>query len=169
VLPEISNGVDADAIAVNSTGTTIVGNADTTTQDPLALEWVNVAIKEFPSLASNLTSGALAVNASGQAVGAAVLTTDDNAQAVLWASGKATDLHFPGVTAAGATWINTSGVIVGDNSSHAFIDQNGTATDLNTLIPANSGVTLTTAASINDQGASSAPPSTPRASTSATS
>ena len=30
--------------------------------------------------------------------------------------------------------------------------QNGTVTDLNTLIPADSGVTLITAASINDQG-----------------
>ncbi len=152
VLPELPNGVDADAQAVNSTGTTIVGNADTTTQAPLAVEWINGTITKLPSLASTLTSGALAVNTSGEAVGAAVLTTDNNAHAVLWANGKATDLHFPGSSDAEATGINTSGVIVGDNSSHAFIDQNGTVTDLNTLIPANSGVTLVTAHSINDQG-----------------
>lgn len=98
--------------------------------------------------------GSAGGHASGQAVGAAVLSTDDNSHAVLWANGKATDLHF-GASLGGdaeATGINVSGVIVGDGGGHAFIDQNGTVTDLNTLIPAISGVTLTTAASINDQG-----------------
>jgi probable HAF family extracellular repeat protein len=153
VLPLLPKGVDADAIAVNSTGTTIVGNADTTTQDALAVEWVNGSISRFRALSGTLTSGALAVNASGQAVGAAVLTSDGNAHAVLWANGKATDLRFPGGGDAEATGINVNGVIVGDSAGHAFIDQNGTATDLNTLIPAGSGVTLATAASINDSGA----------------
>jgi probable HAF family extracellular repeat protein len=152
VLPELPKGSDADARAVNSAGTTIVGDADTTTQVALAVEWINGSITKLPSLATTLTSSALAVNSSGEVVGAAVLTSDDNAHAVLWTNGKATDLHFPGNSDAEATGINTSGVIVGDNSSHAFIDQNGTVTDLNTFLPANSGVTLVTAASINDQG-----------------
>jgi probable HAF family extracellular repeat protein len=152
VLPLLSKGVDADAAAVNSAGTTIVGNADTTTQDAVAVEWVNGAIKKFPALTGTLTSAALAVNASGQAVGASVLTADGNAHAVLWANGKATDLRFPGGGDAEATGINVNGVIVGDGAGRAFIDQNGTATDLNTLIPAGSDVTLTTAASINDSG-----------------
>jgi probable HAF family extracellular repeat protein len=153
VLPLLQRGVDADAVAVNSAGTTIVGDADTTTQDPVAVEWVNGAIKRFPALAKTLTSEALAVNASGQAVGAAVLTTDGNAHAVLWANGNATDLRFPGGGDAEARAINVNGVIVGDSGGRAFIDRNGTATDLNTLIPAGSGVTLATAASINDNGA----------------
>jgi probable HAF family extracellular repeat protein len=152
VLPLLPRGVDADAAAVNSAGTTIVGDADTTTQDAVAVEWVNGAIKKFPALTGTLTSEALAVNASGQAVGAAVLTADGNAHAVLWANGKATDLRFPGGGDAEATGINGNGVIVGDSAGRAFIDRNGAATDLNTLIPAGSGVTLATAASINGNG-----------------
>ena len=157
VLPLLSRGVDANAIAVDPAGTTIVGNADTTTQDPMAVEWVNGAIKKLPALGSTFTSGALAVNAAGQVVGSAVLSTDGNAHAVLWANGKATDLHFGAGGDAEATSVNASGVIVGDGGAgegggHAFISQNGTATDLNTLIPAGSGVTLNTAASINDHG-----------------
>jgi probable HAF family extracellular repeat protein len=157
VLPLLPRGVDADAIAVNSAGTTIVGNADTTAQDAMAVEWVNGAIRRLPALGATLTSGALAVNAAGQVVGSAVLTSDGNAHAVLWANGKATDLHFGNAGDAEATSVNASGVIVGDGGGGdgfgtAFISQNGVATDLNTLIPAGSGVTLTTAASINDSG-----------------
>jgi probable HAF family extracellular repeat protein len=157
VLPLLpKGGADANAIAVNAAGTTIVGNADATNQDPMAVEWVNGAIKKLPALGSTLTSGALAVNASGQVVGSAVLTSDGNAHAVLWANGKATDLHFGAAGDAEATSINASGVIVGDGGGDgfgtAFINQNGVTTDLNTLLPAGSGVTLVTAASINDSG-----------------
>ena len=157
VLPLLPRGSDANAIAVDPAGTTIVGNADTTTQDAMAVEWVNGAIKKLPALGATLTSGALAVNAAGQVVGSAVLNSDGNAHAVLWANGKATDLHFGAGGDAEATSVNASGVIVGDGAvgdggQDAFISQNGTATDLNTLIPAGSGVTLNTAASVNDHG-----------------
>jgi probable HAF family extracellular repeat protein len=157
ILPLLPKGVDANAIAVDSAGTTIVGQADTATTDDRAVEWLNGVIKLLPSLPNSSTSKALAVNNSGEAVGAALNNTDLNAHAVLWANGKATDLHFGNAGDAEATSINASGVIVGDGGAaegagHAFIDQNGTATDLNTLIPAGSGVTLTTAARINDSG-----------------
>jgi probable HAF family extracellular repeat protein len=152
-LPELPTGSDAHAIAVNGTGTTIVGDADTSTQSGVAVEWVNGAIKALPFLpASTDLAKALAVNNSGQAVGADVLNSDRNAHAVLWANGTATDLHFGTTGDAEATSINAGGVIVGDGGGHAFLHQNGTTTDLNTLIPAGSGVTLTTAASINDHG-----------------
>lgn len=150
VLP--SGGFDAQPIAVSDTGI-IVGQADTSTQDFKAVEWVSGKIKRFPGLSGTLTSEALAVNDSGQAVGAAVLS-DDNAHPVLWASGKATELHFGTDSAdSSANDINDSGVVVGDGSNgDAFVYQNGSATDLNTLIPAGSGVTLTTADGINNNG-----------------
>ena len=56
-----------------------------------------------------------------------------------------------------ANAINTAGLIVGGNSvsgsaTRAFLWRNGVATDLNTLIPANSGWTLNFASGINDRG-----------------
>jgi uncharacterized membrane protein len=157
VLPLLPRGSDANVVAVDPAGTTIVGNADTATAGAVAVEWVNGAIRKLPALGSTFTSGALAVNAADQVVGSAVLNNDGNAHAVLWASGKATDLRFGAGGDAEATSINASGVIVGDGAvggggQDAFISQNGAATDLNTLIPAGSGVTLNTAASINDHG-----------------
>lgn len=153
LLPELPKGVDAHPIAVNGTGTTIVGDADTNTQGEVPVEWVNGAIKALPFLPGG-TDGAkaLAINDSGQAVGADTLSSDLNAHAVLWANGTVTDLGFGDTGDAEATSINASSVIVGDGGGHAFIHQNGTSTDLNTLIPAGSGVTLATASSINDHG-----------------
>lgn len=153
LLPELPNGVDAHPIAVNGTGTTIVGDADTSTQGGVPVEWVNGTIKKLPFLSGSAGDAkALAVNNTGQVVGADVLTSDLNAHAVLWANGKATDLRFGNAGDAQATSINASGVIVGDGGGHAFIYRNGTATDLNTLVPAGSGVTLATASSVNDHG-----------------
>jgi uncharacterized membrane protein len=152
-LPVLPNGgFDGQPESASDTGT-IVGQADTSTTDPVAVEWVNGAITRFPSLPGTFTSEALSVNNSGAAVGAAVLSSDNLAHAVLWAHGTATDLHF-GASLGGdaqASAINANGVIVGDGGGHAFIDSNGTVTDLNAFA-AGSGVTLTTASGINDQG-----------------
>ncbi|HEX6470881.1 MAG TPA: hypothetical protein VF069_17410 [Streptosporangiaceae bacterium] len=153
LLPELPDGVDAHPIAVNGTGTTIVGDADTNTQSGVPVEWVNGSIRALPFLPGSAEiAKALAVNDSGQAVGADLLRSDLNAHAVLWANGTVTDLGFGAAGDAQATSINAGGVIVGDGGGHAFIYQNGTATDLNTLIPTGSGVTLATASSINDHG-----------------
>ncbi|MCP2341578.1 DUF3466 family protein [Actinomadura rupiterrae] len=159
LLPELPNsGVDAHAIAVNGTGTTIVGDADDKTRSGVPVEWVNGAIKELPFLpGSTDLAKALGVNNAGQAVGADIIRAEGNAHAVLWSNGTVTDLHFGTGGDAQAKSINTAGVIVGDGGvteggGHAFIYQNGKATDLNTLIPAGSGVTLSTASSINEHG-----------------
>jgi probable HAF family extracellular repeat protein len=160
LLPELPNGgVDSHPIAVNGTGSTIVGDADTSTQGQMAVEWVNGAVKVLPALpGSAVGAKALGVNDSGQAVGADILGSDLNAHAVLWTNGTVRDLHFGNAGDAQATSINSAGVVVGDGGAaeggggHAFIYQNGTTTDLNTFIPAGSGVTLTTASHINDHG-----------------
>lgn len=51
-----------------------------------------------------------------------------------------------------ANAINASGVVVGSQLGHAIVWVNGFGTDLNTLIPANSGVTLVAGNGINDKG-----------------
>jgi probable HAF family extracellular repeat protein len=66
-----------------------------------------------------------------------------------------TDLDVPGTGLgdAQANAINDNGVIVGaGGNGHAFIYQNGQATDLNQLLPAGSGVTLIDATGISNGG-----------------
>jgi probable HAF family extracellular repeat protein len=80
--------------------------------------------------------------------------------------GKMIDLGvLPGTTQSAALGINDQGQVVGISgtgylplgvatnltSSHAFLYQNGVMTDLNTLVPI-SGITLTAALAINNQG-----------------
>jgi hypothetical protein len=63
------------------------------------------------------------------------------------------DAPLAGQGDAQANAVNDNGVIVGTGGNgHAFIDQNGQATDLNNLIGPASGVTLTAADGINDNG-----------------
>lgn len=154
-LPALPNGgVDVEPIAVNGTGL-IVGQADTTTSDFQAAEWQNGTVTTLAQLPGSFTSEALAVNATGEAVGADVLLSDTDAHAVLFNNGTVTDLNAPGTGLgdSSANAINDSGVIVGEGGNgHAFVYQNGQATDLNNLIAAGSGFTLVGANGINNNG-----------------
>jgi probable HAF family extracellular repeat protein len=92
-----------------------------------------------------------AVNASGQVAGTGP------AGATLYSGGVLTPLAGPG-TSSYATGINTSGRVVGafattsSSNFHAFLYSKGTLTDLNSLLPAGSGITLYSAVGINDKG-----------------
>lgn len=155
-LPALPNGgVDAHVFGISNNGF-IVGDGDTAQVGPRSVEWNSSgAITALPQLASTFESQAFAVNSSGVAVGDAVLTTDNRAHAVMWANGKATELS-PG-TLIGfnsvANSVNDSGVIVGGgDADHGFVYQNGTMTDLNTLIAPTAGLTLFAATGINSKG-----------------
>ena len=109
------------------------------------------------------TAGGFALNRLGQVAGA--LYTSTGPHAAEFSNGKWTDLG--GVTGAAlhGTGINTAGQVIATafypvQSYHPFrpgkhvaylIGANGPV-NLNTLIPANSGYTLTDAISINDNG-----------------
>jgi probable HAF family extracellular repeat protein len=157
MLPLLPNGgVDGLPAAVNDAGQ-IVGQADTTSSDPVAVEWQNGAITRLGTLPGGLISDALAINSSSEAVGASLTSADNDADAVLFAHGTVTDLNAPGSGGpdadAQANAINNSGVIVGNaGNGDAFIYQNGQATDLNTLITPGTGFTLITADGINNNG-----------------
>jgi probable HAF family extracellular repeat protein len=100
------------------------------------------------------------INDVGQIVGDASFPGDQTYHAVLWSHGRASDLGV--VSGAGcsyATTINLVGQVAGDLANcttgedvGAFLWQNGTMYDLNTLIPPGSGFTVTEVWQINDQG-----------------
>ncbi len=74
--------------------------------------------------------------------------------AFLYSNGQMTDLGTLGASSSTATAINDSGQIVGflNNASNAFLYTNGKMTDLNSLIPQDSGWTLSEATAINNKG-----------------
>jgi probable HAF family extracellular repeat protein len=85
--------------------------------------------------------------ASGQIVGFAQ-TTSDADHGFLYTGGKMTDLGlnvFPDA-------INDLGAIVGQGPGGAVVDSGGGFQNLNNLVPAGSGFTLTNAVGVNSNG-----------------
>ena len=141
-------GTNANPIAVNNNNL-IVGSAQDSAGQQVAAEWQNGKITNLGGLPGSSGTEALAVNSSGLAVGASTL---GNEHAVEFVNGKAVDLNVGGNGDAMAKAVNDSGVIVGTDGNDAFASANGKYVNLNTLIPANSGVTLAIANGINANG-----------------
>jgi probable HAF family extracellular repeat protein len=87
------------------------------------------------------------MNNSDQVVGDSG-ATNHTQRAFLWDNGSMQDLG------SGIAYdINNRGQVVGEQNGHAFIWESGLGiVDLNTLLPADSGWTLTHALAINDVG-----------------
>lgn len=159
-LPTLG-GVNAEAWGINDAGQ-VVGSADVDNTFTHACVWQNGNVHDLGALPGAQFSEAVAINASGVAVGfSTVVETEDgftgdfgDRRAVVFKNGTVTNLT-PDVgffNDAVATAINAAGDIVGFRPEGAFIWHNGVGTNLNTLIPANSGVTLSSANGINDKG-----------------
>lgn len=160
-LPTLG-GAEAEAWGINDAGQ-IVGAADIATAGIThAALWQGRTVRDLGALRGGQFSEAVSINASGVAVGFSTLaetvsgvTLDfGDRHAVVFRGGVLTDLT-PDLlfnNDAFATGINVHGTIVGVRAGRAFVWQNGVGTDLNTLIPANAGITLTSANGINDAG-----------------
>lgn len=105
-------------------------------------------------------SEATDINNSGQIIGISSAYSDGRdyfSHAFLYSGGQMIDLGTLGGSYSTATAINDSGQIVGyskngNDVSDAFLYSNGKMTDLNSLIPQDSGWTLSDATAINNFG-----------------
>jgi probable HAF family extracellular repeat protein len=109
-------------------------------------------------------NSACAINNRGEAVGQSDLTGDTTGHGVLWHNGAATDLGvFPGDFASLAFNINDFGQVIGTSIDasfsfravlwqHPVLGNPGVPMDLNTMIPAGSGLQLQLAEGLNDLG-----------------
>jgi probable HAF family extracellular repeat protein len=156
-------GAFSTPTSINSKGQVSVISLDATNTYFQSYVWSNGAKTVLNSVGGNYLE-ALRLNDAGTSIGWNSDSTDADALATVWsAQGTGQLLGTIGTdTGSIAFGINKNGVIVGGsgtipltgqaNYRHAFVWQNGQMRDLNTLIPADSSLTLNVAYDIRDDG-----------------
>jgi probable HAF family extracellular repeat protein len=151
-LPMPPGAVDSYATSLNNSGE-IVGFADGY-DDAEWHAWVyqdgnTTDLNDLaPANSGLILEQALAVNNSGWIIGTALTVSNAGVGGFLLEGGNLIDFG-PGFDANG---INSAGQVVGNEGATAILYENGVATNLNTLLPADSGWTLQDATAINDNG-----------------
>jgi probable HAF family extracellular repeat protein len=144
---------------INASGQ-VTGRSDTTGgASQHAFLYDGTSMKDLGTLGGTNSSG-FAINASGQVTGQSDTTGGASQHAFLYNGTSMKDLGTLGVAVDSVGYgINASGQIVGfsytpvvGGPNYPFLYSNGTMTDLNNLIPANSGWILQIAYAINDNG-----------------
>jgi probable HAF family extracellular repeat protein len=141
-------GISSEAVDINDRAQ-VVGAATTVNEARHAFVWQNGSMQDLGTLGGR-SSSATSINGRGQVVGSAD-TARGASHAFLWYRGRMRDL---GAFAPQA--INASGQIVGSmiasgGQQHAVL-WDSKLTDLNTLLPTNSGWVLQVANDINEHG-----------------
>ncbi len=136
------------AVAINDAGQVLLKHWGSLQDETEAYLWQNGMVVRLGNF------NAVALNNAGQVVGSAARPLPG---AWLWQNGSIFDLGNLGGTDVTATAINDLGQVVGESStasgaSHAFIWDGGVMSDLNNLVPAQSGWDLTRATAINRAG-----------------
>ena len=157
---------DGAATAINNAGQAvgISGQCGTAVGGATAehmLLWQNGTVTSLPTLGGQYWNTPMDINSQGDVTGFSDHPGDSvaspNFTTFLWTkNGGTVDLGtLSGDAISEGLGINDSDQIVGVSypSGHGFIWENGMMTDLNNLMPPNSGYTIVDAQDINNQGA----------------
>lgn len=147
-------GASSVALDINDAGQ-VAGNATTAGGENRAFLHTGGVMVNLGTLGGT-SSTAVALNESGVVVGNSATLNDAETRAFVFQNGALVDLGSLGGGSSSAKAINNRGQVVGDSANASaqlrpFVWHNGVMTDLNTLLPANSGWELTSARFINDQ------------------
>jgi probable HAF family extracellular repeat protein len=169
-LPTIDGDPDGIAFAINNLGQAVGSSGNCAPFNVLAQNnltplhavlWRNGNAINLGNLGGDGKFNgiyATGLNDRGQVVGTSDTTGDASFHAFLWEQGHITDLKtLPGDSYSSATAISKDGLVLGLSISASFspratLWRDGTATDMNTLVPQDSALYLESACSINDKG-----------------
>jgi len=154
----------ASAYAINTSGQ-IVGSYSLNSGASGTFLYIGGKMTTLPNPGGSGGAFGVAINDNGEIVGALYPGAGGGSHAALFGHGSWTDLgNLAGAQGSEATAINTAGQIVGTAifppiykpfraGKHVpFISTTSGLVNLNTLIPAGTGLTLTDAMAINDSG-----------------
>jgi probable HAF family extracellular repeat protein len=168
-LPTYGGDPDGFAIAINNHGQVAGASGACSTFNVInglylspthALLWDHGKVINLGSLGGSFGNQAHGMNNRGQVVGSSDLAGDAVFHGFVWSQGTGIQDIPPvlGDTYSVALAINDPGVVTGVSLDstftilHAFVVVDGVATDLNTLISADSPLQLETACGINSRG-----------------
>jgi probable HAF family extracellular repeat protein len=169
-LPTVDGDPDGIAFAINDRGQVVGASGDCgpfngieqNNLTPLhAVLWRNGNAIDLGNLGGDGRFAgiyATGLNDDGQVVGTSDTTGDASFHGFLWQQGHITDLGtLTGDSYSSAIAVGNNGLVLGVSISanfnpRAVLWRNGTATDLNTLVPQDSTLYLESACSINEKG-----------------
>jgi probable HAF family extracellular repeat protein len=149
-------GSQSRAIGINDADK-VVGSSDTSDAAVHAFLYSGGVMRDLGTLGGS-RSAANGINNTDKVVGFSLMSDDAAGHAFLYSGGQMSDLGTLGGSDSNAFDISDADKVVGISSTsdaftyHAFLYSDGVMRDLNSLIPANSGWTLTSAEAINGNG-----------------